>query len=141
MRKNSVGLLFFLAMTACGGNRSASNTERPPNGCGDKPCEVTAYAYHGTGLLNKINLSHEEQTSLGGALAAAGASGPNELSHIHADATNGKLVFSSDTSSDQTAASHLVGNEREIALSEGGPTKKVVATPAANELLEKRAVR
>jgi hypothetical protein len=134
MRKNSAGLLllFLLALTACNANRSA---------CGDHPCEVTAYSYKGTNLLNKINLSRQEQSSLSSALGTARTSGPDELSHIHADATNGQLVFSSDNASDRTSASHVSGNEPGISLSEGGPTKKVVATPAASELLQKRAVR
>jgi hypothetical protein len=152
MRKNSAGILFFLVMTGCDRNRPSPNpsalqgTNRE-SGCGNTPCEVTAYMKRinppsgGTNGSSKIKLSVPEQSSLSGALAAARTAGPSDGTHIHADAKNGQLVFSMDNASDRTSASHVSGTEPEISLTERGTAKKVVVTAAANELLQKRVVR
>jgi hypothetical protein len=127
MRKTSVLALFLLTMAACDGNGPE---------CGGRPCEIRARVKApprsgGTNASREINLSRQEQSSLSAALASANAG-----AHIHADAKNGQFAFSADT-----AASHVTGNEPEISLKDGGPAMKVVATPAANDLLQRRTVR
>lgn len=143
MRANSAVVLFLLTMTACGGGGTGSvsgtTSTDSGDGCGNMPCEARAEykkipAPGGGNNASEIKLSGKEHASLNAAFGTAN-------NHIHADAPNGQLVFSADNDSDRTSASHLTGNESEISLTEGGAAKKVVATPAANDLLQKRVVR
>jgi hypothetical protein len=145
MTINSAVVLLMLTMTACGGGGqdtvsvSGTASTSSGDGCGNLPCEARARykkppASGGASKSSEIQLSTQEQTSLNAAVGAAN-------SHIHADAPNGQLVFSPDNGADHTSASHLTGDESEISLTEGGAAKKVVATPAANALLQKRVVR
>jgi len=134
MKLNSLGLLLVTLATSCSGPPQP----KPSTGdvAADGSSQHVAFMKHRSNSLNsKINLSGQEYSSLANAIGTTESAG---VSHIHADAANGRLVFSSDTTSSQSA-SHLSGNEPEISLSERGPAIKIVATPAANTLLEKRA--
>jgi hypothetical protein len=55
--------------------------------------------------------------------------------HIHADAVDGHLVFSSES---QPNAAHVSGSEPQISWGSGTPAR-VVATPGAAQLLEQRS--
>jgi hypothetical protein len=144
MRINSSVVLFMLTMTACGGGGSdtisvsGTASTNSGDGCGNRPCEARAQykkipAPGGGNKSSEIKLSTQEHASLNAAFGAAS-------NHIHADASSGQLVFSPDAS-EAAPPSHLTGNESEISLTEGGAAKKVVATQAANDLLQKRVVR
>jgi len=140
MRTNSAAILLFLTMTACD-SKPPTPIEKVPleMTCGGEPCEHVAFMKKtnlpplASNPPSTLKLSSTEHKSLNAALADTPSGDPNNGAHIHADAVSGRLVFSSDN------GSHLVGNEPEISLSRGGPAKKVVATPAASELLQKRA--
>lgn len=134
MNVNSLALLFITLIA------SSCSHPQPNPSTGDVAADGSnqhvAFIKHPANSPNsRINLSGQEHSSLVNAIGTAESAG---VFHIHADAANGRLVFSSDTTSSQSA-SHLSGNEPEISLSERGPAVKIVATPAANTLLEKRA--
>jgi hypothetical protein len=145
MRKNSAVVLFLLTLTACGGggqdtnSGSATQSTDSDSGCGNNPCEARARykkppGSGGGNTSSDIKLSTQEQASLNAALGAPS-------SHIHADANKGQIVFSSDNAAEAASASHITGNESEISLAEGGASRKVVTTPAASDLLQRRRVR
>ena len=64
---------------------------------------------------------------------------PDDKSHVHADVFKGQLVFTRDNASDAAAAAHVSGNEPEISMRETEPSRKVVPTAAALEMLKRRA--
>lgn len=151
MKANNVVLLLLAAMAACNGQRSPQtaatntspkNTNATPQGeCGNGPCEHVAYMkkYADPNSSGMLSLSEREHASLAAALARPQATG-NADAHIHADVANNALVFSTDNAADQTS-SHISGNEPEVSLTNGGVARKIVASPAAQQLFERRMIR
>jgi hypothetical protein len=106
-------------------------------------CEGTAYMkVIPKGDWNPITLQPEESISLKNTLKSTKASGPEDKIHIHADAVNDRVVFSSEVAQDPA---HVSGAEPEIAVGTSNPPNssiavRVVASPAATKLLQERAM-
>jgi hypothetical protein len=140
MNSNSFALLLLAASLGCNGSRSQNQNPVVANTgsqseCGNGPCEHVAYMKkfplpgEGPGEFGTVKLSRSEQASLSAAFAGAGSS-----THLRADVVRGELVFVPDT------AAQPSGKEPDISLTNGGPSKKVMASEAAVRLLKKRMV-
>lgn len=157
MRRISMLCVVLFVLVGCGGgngkNISSGNSvvQQPnpanrqttpagvPTACSE-PCEGPALMMKKTTWAN-LNLTPNETDGLQQALKRTPVTGPSDTPHIHADAKDGQLVFSSENVQNPA---HLTGNEPEITV--GTPNLphssipvKLVATPAAAQLLEKKA--
>lgn len=105
-------------------------------------CEGIAYVHVGNpGQSRPLQLQSAEESSLKAALSSTPASGDQGTLHIHADARNNQLVFLPDSSSDPNRSSHLSGDEISLSNTQrNSAAVKVVATPAAVQLLKQREV-
>jgi hypothetical protein len=150
--KYSAVLLGIMAFgIGCGSPNKTENTT-PPSANHDSDssslctgdCEGVAYSKiinRGDPGWNNLRLQPEETDSLKHALRTTPANGTADRTHIHADAVNGKLMFSSENPPDPT---HVAGGEPQISFDTGkaqtpSAAVKIVATPAAAKLLRERS--
>lgn len=107
-------------------------------------CEGVAYIkviHHGDQGWSPLNLKPEEKDSLKHTLMNTRTSGASDKLHVHADAVDGRIVFSSDNTQDPT---HVSGSEPQIAVGTQSPpassiAAKLVATDNAKKILRERA--
>jgi hypothetical protein len=87
-----------------------------------------------------LSLTPSENTGLKQSLKETPLAGPAGSAHIHVDAVNGQLVFSSDKVQDAT---HVTSDDPVIFIGTPNTSKasvpvRLVATPAAQKLLQQR---
>jgi len=160
MRRISTICFVLLVIAGCGGgvgdrtNVPASQDIQPssqpktpqppvagPVACVE-PCEGPALMMkkiNGQGWVN-LNFTPKESEGLKQALKSTPVTGAGDTMHVHADAQDGQLAFTTEKVQDPT---HLTGKEPEITI--GMPNSphssipvKLVATPAAIKLLEQK---
>lgn len=146
--------LVMIGFCACG-NKSNTVKGQDQGGSGQSVddsslcqggCEGVAYAKRGNSSdsgWNALTLRPEETASLKHTMETTRVNGTVDKTHIHADAVNGQLVFSSDSAQDPT---HVSGGEPEVSFGGGKPgttslAVRVVATPAAAKILQQRSTQ
>jgi hypothetical protein len=127
---------------SAGNNGSGSASLQDKNPLCNPHCEGIAYVHVGNpGQSRPLQLQSAEESSLKAALSSTPASGDRETLHIHADARNNQLIFLPDSSNDPNRSSHLSGDEISLSNTQkNSAAVKVVATPAALQLLKQREV-
>src|SRR5579864_9421666 len=90
-----------------------------------------------------VALSPAETASLKAAMTDTKVSGDPQKVHVHADVTNGQLVFSPDRTPEPA---HVSGSEPEVSFGKDAPATssipvKVVASPAAAQLLRQKEIQ
>ncbi len=159
MKINRVVAVLFVCTLGCtkqngntpengsSGGGSNPRTKHITEACITSPCEGEVFMKK-LDLPNgpnpqgwrKTPLRAEEVNSLQRALTDTQTTGAEDKLHVHADVVDGRLLFRADQDHDE----HVSGVEPEVSLGNQNPATtskpvKIVATPAALKLLQKRA--
>ncbi len=135
MNASKILPLLFVTLNACTPKGPDHDPENGPFPLHQAQVYVRFRKPAGGFSPSTINLSRPELNSLKSAMAAGGRGA--EGSAIEVDAENGKLVFRPRDSAGSSGP-HAPAEDSEIALAESGGARKLVATPAARQLMENK---